>query len=787
MDLIIPTLSRSSSLYASINAEIWIAGQRRLDARVRELSISAGTDIGTCKIEFRPAQDEPAYARFDASLCFENDPVEIRVNPVGTIWRGTITGRESDSTSVSYMATDLIGKMNNTCWPHEYNYRDDVTQERKYAYTARQIAADAYAFYAAWKALYLDGDAALTIDLESFPLTVPNETAIEGQGLLDGLRQMMESIDYRWRVGVEHTSAGSIVRAFAIGVTTRRRVIRRGLDPSRAIHQQPGGQANVASISKSVSSAGVVSHIYADGAPRLIESALPLTQNWNFMEDNDPVPEGHVLAEYVTASEQALVINEWEKYTAETLDEKVADDISKAAKVRNPNYRKKYEKVCREFALPTINDWYYFNDDQEHYPTLLGETARHPRIDSELIQTNPSGDLEVENDSAMNGLEHGPFIVYKRTGDDNLYYTFDGFSIRKNKLVEFSRPFVDSVTTILASGSKGTGGAYNEGAKTSVYDIADAGIDLTELVSEAQVTAGCWLVLGDYSLCLQIQSRTASAMTVLGNTSGAGGTSEAGAWQPGAGWAVVGYDPRVAKSASGGTGAADGKYALTLDTAVAENELAGYYLVLAGWDASGVPTLAPASTFMYRITSHGTGTEITITTDRTNETLVGKPAEWAIVKLVSQTYRPYEWVKLNCAWESRQRLGFFSGDLASGIKNKRRVTRRNDDYKWLSEVGNYRLVRSTTDGQEDKFTLTLNEVATDRRKDLAALTAWTIQQLAGTNAVQTRITATLCPIDWTARVGDRLVDTTADSGATITGLQYDLERNTLTIGAANRD
>jgi hypothetical protein len=490
------------------------------------------------------------------------------------------------------------------------------------------------------------------------------------------------------------------------------------------------------------------------------------------------------------------VINEWEKYTEETLDIKVGDDVSKAAQLRNPKYRKKYEKVCREYSIDVMDDVFYTNDDADNFPTPLGEMLRHPKIESELVQTNPSGDPETANDSVLVGQEHGPFIVYKRVDDDKLYYAFDGFTIRKNRLVEFTRPFVDSVSLWLARGSMGRGGdVYNSTSKMSAYYVEDPGVDLTTLISDETITTGAWLILGDYDTYYKLVSRTATTMSVQGNVTGAGGADEKGNYKSGAGWQVVKYNPRIDSRESGGDGQARGIYNIFPEASMPDGEYAGYSLVLGGVDAEGRFTLPPAETFKYRIANNVEGDElvVSLTTDRPGETLVGKPTAWAVVKLATELRRPYEWIKLNASWVSLQRLACPSGDLAEDYPNKREVTRRNEEFLWRTEWRNYRLVRSTTTGEEDKFTLVYNGESIDRRKDLDVnlfnngLLNWTRNQLAGTNAAQLNYNITICPIDWSIAIGDRLIDTQVDSGTTVVGLRYELERNRLVIGAANRD
>jgi hypothetical protein len=792
-DIFIPQRSTNQHAVTEPVTEIWIGGRRRPDAVVETFDLSAGAEAGTAEIEIRSSRRvQLPYDLYDAALCYENDLVEIRVQPSGVLWRGTITGRKSGVGKLSYLATCLLEKLNTTYWPHEYNFKNELENRsndligvREYAYTARQIAADASLIYATWRGLTMPDDPLIEFALDTFPAVYTRETNIEGQGLLEGLKQVLEDLDQRWRIGIVHEPERSIVHAFLLGQTARTRTFRRGQDPDEPFYRQPGGQANAAEVSRKVDVSQTVSHVYAEGARRIVESAILLSPNWDEVADDFTPPEGRTLTEYVTVSERNLVINDWEKYTRETLDGKLDDNEHTAAKVKNPNYRRKYERVGTDWSIPKTLDYFYYNDDPESYAYVLGE-ERQAKIEGECVQLHPDG------------KPLDPFIVYKRVDSETLYATFDGFTVRDSKTVEFSKPFVDRVNAMLGKGKCGTGGTYNAESKQSTYTIADAGVDLTDLISDADITAGAWLVLGQYVTCYKLVSRTSTIMTVKGNTSGAGGTETDGSYKTGAQWLVTTVDPVVAHGTSG-TGAAQGVYRFTPSAATPDNEYADDVLVLgAHEDADQIWTAEPSViehfSIVQSLTDSGTGL-IALSTDA-NKSLAASGANWMILRVKTETCRPYERVWLNTAWESIQRLAWASGDIAPLLKNKRRVTRREEDYQWRTQYYNFQLVKRETEGEEDIHDIVFNPGTIEydpeappngTRKDLAALQLWAEQQLAGANQANAEYDVTIVPIDWGMKIGDMLTDTNLPSGTTVTGISYDLPNNAMTITAASRD
>jgi hypothetical protein len=784
MDLIVPAAVGNPYAVPELAVEIWIGGRRRSDAYCREYAVSAGAGAGRATIEFSPGLVSRVYDQYDMALALENDLVEIVVRPWGTVWRGTMVGRASRP-GVSYEARELLGKLNDVFFPHEYNYVDEIVRERKtavavaarkYAWTARQIAADAYDVYTGWKTGHADDDFLLGIDLETFPEIVPpSETRIMGQGLLAGLQQLLQTIDYRYRICVDHADDSSIVRAFLMGAG-RKWPVTRGQDPAMDCLSQPGGPANVTMVDKRVDASATITHVLAEGEPRIIETAFELEPAWNEVANDFAPPEGHTLAEYVTEGERDLVISDWKRFTEKTLDLKIGD--KDAAKVINPYYRKKYEDVCREYFIPLTDDTYYLNDDAETYPVMQGEAGRQVKIESGLVQQ-------------IQGRDLNHFVVYKRVGDDTLYVKTGGFTVHNSEVVRFDEPMVDTVSAIYTRGVAGAGlaSAWNAGAKTSNYQV-DTGIDLTDKISPAAITAGCWLLLGEmYCAPYKVLSRTADTLTVQGNVSGAGGVNTDGAEQKGAQWMVVSKDPVIARGTTG-AGQALGNYRVAnadLPDIPEINQYVGMFLIVATWDdTTQALTMAASDLKSYGVVCNiVSGAYTLLQTNAFKADLSGENAGWMLLRPRLEGKRAFECIELNASYQSLQRLFYFSGDL-SALRNKSVVYKQSGEHKWLTQRGNYQLVPSTVAGEEDKYTAVKNEAVVDGRQDLSGLAAWALNQVAGATGYKINYSPLeLRPIDFGLRLGDCPVDTGVDSGATVVGLSYDLIKQAVAVTAAS--
>jgi hypothetical protein len=165
--------------------------------------------------------------------------------------------------------------------------------------------------------------------------------------------------------------------------------------------------------------------------------------------------------------------------------------------------------------------------------------------------------------------------------------------------------------------------------------------------------------------------------------------------------------------------------------------------------------------------------------------LTGFDEHWVISRPRLVTHRLYEWIKLNVAWESLQRLGVFSGDLATTAA-KRVVYKRNEDFKWLTQYQNYQVL-AADETNLDQYQVAYNAAVIDAKKDLTALAAWTANQLAGTNLVRKNMSVRISPIDWGMAIGAQLADSGAATGATVAGIRHDIDRASMEIMATNRD
>lgn len=765
--LTIPNKSTSIFQLEPLKVDVWIAGTRRTDAYCTEFTTSDNKSFGSASIWFPKAQ-------YDSEMCLENDLVEVKIAPYGTVWRGYIVGRDSNiSDTLVYTACDLLAKLDDTFfWQHEYNYTDEVSKEKKYPYTCRQIANDAYGLYLAWKTGTCDDDFLLSIDLESFPETVPNETKIIGQPLLQGLQSILETLDYRYRIKVEHSDYGSTIKAYILGAGTQKNV-NRGSDPDSSYMYQESGPAIVFDINKTVSANNALTHVEAFGENRIIETALTLTQSWNLVPDNFSPPTGKSIKDYVTFSEQNQVINAWEKYTKEQIDIKAADKFN--TKATNPNYRKKFERVCTHYSIPLVNDVWTYNDTAN--TTSFGEASKRVKIESELVQT--FGDESIDH-----------FLVYKRLNDPKLYVKLDGFSVKDNREVVFSQPFVDSYSTVLCKGSKGQykEGSWSASNCTSTYTIAD-NANLMSSITETNLhsNSSSWLVLGETQSVYEIKARTSNTFSVIGNTEGAGVKNDKGEVQKGNYWYVL-NQPVIYASGQAGVGKKEGKYQITSNSSEElNNKYSGMWLILGDYDFEklGFKT-APKDLKTFRIAS---SSDKYLTIDNPSTDLTGAPSKWVIVYPQVEKKRPFEWIALNTSYKSGQRLCWFSGDGSiqpiSPLRTQRVVYKENNDFKWTTEKNNYRLVKSSTDGEEDKYSVIYNPSKIDKKKDFSNLAAWAINQINGANAYEINYSITLRPMDFNIQVGDRILDNQIDSGATVTSIKYDLDNYSQNITASS--
>lgn len=764
MNLIIPTSNTFSM--PPLVTEVWIAGARRPDAICTEFNMSTGVDNGSATIEFPGMAGNPPYALYDAQLTNENDLVEIIVQPYGVLFRGYITARQSDVEKLKYTALDYGTKFNDVFFfAHEYNFKDDVTGEYKYKYTIRQIANEAYQIYYAWKTGTCDDDFLLSIDLDSFPDVVPNETHVIGQPLLQGLQSILENYDYRYRIKVEHAQDESTIKAFVLG-TGAPKSITRGTNPQASYVNQNEGIALVTNIEKTVNATNTLTHVYAEGDNRIIESAFVLTPAWSLVADNFTPPSGHTIKEYVTQSEQTAVINNWARYTTEKIDLKAADKFSQ--KVINPNYRKKYESVCARFAIPLINNTWYYNDDA-NTKTLYGESSRQVKIETDLVQ-----DAAAPSGGGLN-----PFLVYKRLGDNTLYVKPDGFSIKDSKNVVFEKPFVDTVSNVIAKGLNGTcSGCTNN---VSTYQVSDAGMNFTSLFSPSGLSpsGSYWMIAAEFNTAYKIQSFAANSLTVTGNLTDAGTDNNKGKH-----WWITDHDPFVTAGTSG-AGMADGQYMIAPSGATTiTNQYAGMYLAIGDVaTASGVYSIntKPADLKIYRI-AYNSDKFVWVDSPGTN--LTGTNSKWVILNPQRETKRPFEIIALNAAWKSLQKLAWNSGDLSS-MNNKRIVYKNNNEYQWTTEYQNYRLAKKTDTGLEDQYTVTYNPAVLDKKKQFTELAAWAANQIQGAAAYEVEYQVTLRPPDFNVHIGDRLADNQVDTGATITGIKYDFGNYQVQISASS--
>lgn len=768
MDIVIPNPSGNPHCLEVIEQEVTINGLRRTDAYCDELTLQAGAGFGYAVIGFR-------RAGYDALLCRENDLVTVAARPWGTLFRGYITGRTSTlEDRLQYQALDVLSKFNDTYFTHEYNYRDEVTREWQYVYSARAIAWDAWLLYRAWKTEYSGDTFLLGIDLDSFPDVIPGseirhqnigETHIKGMPLLQGLQTVLAAVDYRYRIKVAHTGRASIIRACLLGTGYRKRLVR-GTRPDLPYYSQPAGTAQATAVAREVSSANTITHCWAEGSERVIETALPLAGAWNAVPNDFTPAEGHVIEEYVTAAEQEEVINNWERYTLREFDLKGSDGFKFGERALNPNYRMKYEAVCRRFSIPALDDTYYEDDDAQAWPALRGALARQVKIEGSLVQE-------------LGGEAIAPYIVYKRVDDERVWVKKDGFTIENDLVVEFAKPFVDKVSTVRAKGSKGAyvAASWSAGSQTSHYAVTDTGVDFTTLVTSELIAAGVWLILGEYRLAYNVISvESAGELVVFGNLSGAGvGDAE------GKHWLLTDKDPFKVYDNSvtdHGAGSPEGVYLGGTGDEDITNEYSGMLLALGNKDGSKF--LDPPSAMQVLRIAYNKGEEFYTqgATDLTNAS-----AEWCILDIRTERARAYEWVKLNAAYRSLQRLIWWSGDLGTAL-NKRLVYKNNEQYLWKTMRNNYRLAASFDPGHETDYQVVFNDQTLDVEKQDDELEAWARNQIAGAGDYETNYRITLGIMDLNWAVGDCVVDNRVAQNAAVTGIRFDFNAYTQEITAA---
>ena len=782
-DVMIPNRTGDPYLMTAIDQQVRIGGVRRTDAVCLEIVLQSGASPGYATISFQKtgSAQGKAWELYDAWLATENDLVEIVIKPYGVIWRGYITARDTrDATGLTYTALDIITKLAGVYFPHKYNYEDEVTRQIKYPYTMRQIAGDAWGLYAWWWAQNQAGgitDYALTLDLNSFPDTRPTRDAIDvGMNLLDGLAAGLASVDYRYRLRVIHTGAGSVVSAYKLGEGYPKN-LARGTDATKGYHQQPGGMATLSQAGKSVNAANTITRVYAEGENRIIETALELTQSWNEVANDFTPPAGSMIKDFVTVAERDLAINNWEKYTKERLDIKREDHY--AATILNPNYRKKFERVGTHYRIPAIDDFYYYNDDPNNYPTVYGEAGREVKLESKLVQS-------------FDGKEVQLFLVMMRakaTPEEIDYYYIkrDGFSIQAQRVaaadgafldhneVVFSKPFVDSVSNVVSRGINGAFvvGTWNAGEGKSQY----ANVDLNYVTSDL-IAAGLWLVLGEYMAYYKINDSTSTTVTVNGNLTNAGIGDAKGKH-----WFITTAEPPIIDDLdfAAGTGGPNGRYEYNAGgSEMLNNDYAGCWLILGARDGASFSfSTAPADLKVYRISTNS-GRYFWI--DNLETDLTGFSVYWQVAKFPLETKRPFEHIWLNVAYRSLQKLAWDSGD-ASGVMNKRIIYKQNSQFKWTTEKNNFQLVKSATPGEEDKYTLAYNDQTVNHLCEQAGLAAWAANQIQGATDYEAQFTLVSGFLDFAINLGDRLLDTGVVTTASVAGIRYDLANPQMTIQA----
>lgn len=743
----------SNNTYPAMGAvrqELYINNARRPDLYCLSCSLQSGGQPGTAEIGY-VVSGAIAPNLYDAALLRENDAVELKVAGYGTIFRGFIVSRESSvAGSLIYRAVDISQKLNDCFFKEDYGQQDPVVAGVIiYPWTAAQIAARAAQLYTSWRTLASLTDYALTFDLATFPAISAGPQALRGQPLLVGLASMLESIDYRLRIGVKHTNSASTIFAYYLGAGPLRQFIR-GLDPSATPESQPSGEANVGNSEKQVNALNTISHVQAEGDSRLVETSFTLTGDWREIADAESVPEGGNVLDYVLAADVETVINNWEKYTTEKID--IRPVTGEVLTVANSNYRRKYVDVCRRWAIPLVNDVFYPDDDTEAELDERGITGRRVPIATDIVQTWQGETLD-------------PFVVYKRTGDANYYAQFDGFTIKDSATVEFQKPFVDTVSRVLEKGSDGAfvPDSYDTGANTSQYVVGDSYVDFTASIPSETITAGAWLYLGEVGTFYKISAvASASTITVMGNLTGAGGENAGGDF------VILDLLP-LQLAATDGTGETGGKYRIAAGTGgAASNEYAGMYLVLGDYDVTDQGFVAaPADVKCYRIAYNN---DKVLFVDDVTEDLTGASANYAIVNPRQETFRRFEAVYLNAAFQSVQKLTYQSTNL-SDLRAKRIVHKSNPEYLWRTMANYWKLVAQT--GAEDKFVVTYTTTKTDAVKDQAALGTWALQSVGGANIYESDYAMSLPFMELAVQIGDRLVDTGTDSGCSVTGVEHD--------------
>lgn len=278
----------------------------------------------------------------------------------------------------------------------------------------------------------------------------------------------------------------------------------------------------------------------------------------------------------------------------------------------------------------------------------------------------------------------------------------------------------------------------------------------------------------------EITERTANKLTVKGNLDGAGVAGQNGQVGKGAHWFVVAKNPQLG-AGPGGTGKTEGKYEInSAGNDSLNNKYAGAYLILGDFDFAMLGWVSkPADLKVYRIAR---SSDKHVWIDDAGADLSSAPHEWMIVMPRTELKRPFEWVVLNAAYKSCQKLAWFSGDL-SQMRNKRLVYKQNGEFRWLTERGNYRLVKLPNSGEEDKFTVSWNPGVIERQCDQEGLTLWAANQISGANTYEITYEVALGLLDLSVRVGDRLIDSQIDSGATVSAIRYDLDNQTMNITA----
>lgn len=750
-DIVIPNLGQNKFLFNPLDQQIYINGERRTDIVCTDCTLQSGTESSNASLWF-------PHGKYDSQLVNENDIVEVVMKNFGVIFRGYITSRKSSITDrIVYTALCYGEKFNDIHFYHEYNYLDEITGELQYPYTIKQIAMEAYQLYATWQSINCPDDFALDIDLESFPDISPKETNITSQPLIQGLQQLLDDIDYRYRIRIYHDDNASTIQAYLLGEGYIKQ-INRGTDVSVSYYDQPDGIATVSNIDKSVNASNVLNYVYAVGDKRVVETAFTLGSWWNEVPNDFTPPEGYTLQDFVTVAERDKVINNWEKYTTPLLDIKAADKFN--YKLNNSNYRKKYEYVCTHWYLPRWDESYYFEDDPLNYPNLITSPDIQPKIETDLVQQF------TDNDP----LKH--FIVFKRFNDDTIRVKFDGFDVKDSKLVVFEHPFVDKVSNVVIKGNYGSyvDGSYNN--TTSQYSVANDNIpDFVTYITVQNITDGLWLVLGEYPSYYKIKEVDQQIITVYGNLTDCGVDDGNGNKTKGNDWFIVNKDPFYAYGQSG-TGGQNGTY--EIDTGQDEtltNQYTGMYLVLGNYNANTDGFMDLASDLKIFRIAYSSSKYLFV--DQKTKDLTGYPQTWTIVNIQKETKRPFEWVALNTAYDSTQKLAWLSDDLAPEIANKRQVNKVNTQFKWTTESNNYQLIKYTQEGMEDQFSVVFNPTVIDHLNQKAELISWATNQVKGSNDLEIQYSISIRPFDFNIQVSDRLYDNRIDSGATVTGIKFD--------------